>query len=116
MIIEYKGEIVTPAVADMREQLYRTKGMDCYLFHVTDTFIIDATVRGAIGRFINHCCAPSMYAKAIQVEGKNHLCFFARYNIKAGQELTYDYRFKEELAEHKLPCHCGAPNCRGYLN
>ena len=24
MIIEYKGEIVTPAVADMREQRYRS--------------------------------------------------------------------------------------------
>ncbi len=34
----------------------------------------------------------------------------------AAQELTYDYRFKEEAGEDKLPCGCGAPSCRGYLN
>lgn len=31
------------------------------------------------------------------------------------QELTYDYRFKEE-EESKVRCQCGAPNCKGYLN
>ena len=35
---------------------------------------------------------------------------------RAAQELTYDYRFKEEAGEDKMACGCGAPNCRGYLN
>ena len=35
---------------------------------------------------------------------------------RAVQELTYDYRFKEEAGEDKMACGCGAPNCRGYLN
>ena len=38
-------------------------------------------------------------------------------DIKAGQELTFDYRFKEEEdGEAKVPCMCGAPNCKGSLN
>ena len=40
----------------------------------------------------NHCCAPSMYTKVVEVEGESRLVFFARTDIKPGQELTYDYR------------------------
>ena len=64
----------------------------------------------------NHCCTPSMYTKVVEVDGQPHLIFFARQDIRIGQELTYDYRFKEEEGENKLVCHCGAPNCRGFMN
>lgn len=40
----------------------------------------------------NHCCAPSMYTKVVEAEGESRLVFFARTDIKPGQELTYDYR------------------------
>ena len=45
-----------------------------------------------------------------------HVAFFARHDIRIGQELTFDYRFKEEAADHKVECQCGAPNCKGTLN
>ena len=64
----------------------------------------------------NHCCAPSMYTKVLDIDGRPRLVFFARFDLRPGQELTYDYRFKEEEGENKLPCGCGAPNCRGTLN
>lgn len=57
-----------------------------------------------------------MYTKILHVDGEYHLCFFSRYEILPGQELTYDYRFKEEAAESKIACQCGAPNCRGFMN
>ena len=44
------------------------------------------------GMVQNHCCAPSMYTKVLEVEGESRLVFFARTDIKPGQELTYDYR------------------------
>ena len=31
-----------------------------------------------------------------------------------GEEITYDYKFPIE--DDKIPCLCGAPNCRGTLN
>ena len=35
----------------------------------------------------------------------------------AGEELTYDYKFKtEEGAPVRIPCKCGADSCRLYLN
>jgi SET domain-containing protein len=57
-----------------------------------------------------------MYTKVLELDGQPHLAFFARQDIRIGQELTYDYRFKEEEGDNKLPCQCGAPNCRGFLN
>ena len=57
-----------------------------------------------------------MYTKVLDIDGRPRLVFFARFDIRPGQELTYDYRFKEEEGENKLPCGCGAPNCRGTLN
>jgi SET domain-containing protein len=44
------------------------------------------------------------------------LVFMTRGAVQAGQELTYDYRFKEEAGDNKMHCRCGAPNCRGSLN
>lgn len=34
-----------------------------------------------------------MYTKVVEVEGESRLVFFARTDIKPGQELTYDYRY-----------------------
>ncbi len=50
------------------------------------------SVQAMFGTLQNHCCAPSMYTKVLEVEGESRLVFFARTDIKPGQELTYDYR------------------------
>lgn len=57
-----------------------------------------------------------MYTKVLDVDGEPRLVFFARTDIKPLQELTYDYRFKEEEGDAKMACNCGAPNCRGFMN
>lgn len=64
------------------------QGRDCYMFQVSDDCVIDNTTMGSPGRFTNHSCAPCMYSRVIELGGKLHLCFFARTDIKAGQELT----------------------------
>lgn len=38
------------------------------------------------------------------------------YRIVPGEELTYDYKFPIEDASAKIPCNCGAPQCRGTMN
>ncbi len=64
----------------------------------------------------NHCCAPSLYTRTLELDGAPHLVFFARSDLRAGQELTFDYRFKQEEGEARVRCQCGAPTCRGFLN
>lgn len=33
----------------------------------------------------NHCCAPSLYIKVLEVDGRGRLLFFARHDIAMGQ-------------------------------
>lgn len=63
------------------------------MFHVSGSTVIDNTRGGSYSRFTNHCCSPCLYAKPLELGGELHLCFFARCDIRAGQELTFDYRY-----------------------
>ncbi|SCV02829.1 LAME_0H05556g1_1 [Lachancea meyersii CBS 8951] len=118
MIIEYVGEMLRQPVAEMRERTYLKCGIgSSYLFRVDESTVIDATKKGGIARFINHCCEPSCTAKIIRVDGRKRIVIYALRDIAANEELTYDYKFERETDdEERLPCHCGAPSCKGYLN
>ena len=37
-------------------------------------------------------------------------------DVAAGEELTYDYKFKPDTPENEAPCDCGADRCRGIIN
>lgn len=61
MVIEYVGEMIRQQVAEEREKRYERCGIgSSYLFRVDDDTVIDATKKGNIARFINHCCSVSM--------------------------------------------------------
>ncbi|QLL32788.1 hypothetical protein HG536_0D03100 [Torulaspora globosa] len=118
MIIEYVGERIRQPVAEMRERRYIKKGIgSSYLFRVDENTVIDATKKGGIARFINHCCDPSCTAKIIKVGGMKRIVIYALRDIAANEELTYDYKFERETDdEERLPCLCGAASCKGFLN
>lgn len=59
MIIEYVGEEIRQKMADLREIRYNSKGIGCYMFKIDEDVIVDATEKGNIARFINHCCDVS---------------------------------------------------------
>ena len=78
-VIEYTGRPATPA-----EQKANTAK---YLFWTSDTTMINGNVRSNTARYINHACRPNC-----EVDLKNRRIYiFATRNIKAGEELTYDY-------------------------
>ena len=113
IVTQFKGETCRSTVADLREARYEEAGVDCYLLKQDDDTVVDCTFQGNFARFTNHSCNPNMYSKIVKVDQDNHIIFFARNDIKAGEELTYNYRFESE--DGKVPCYCGAHNCRGYL-
>ncbi|XP_078523664.1 histone-lysine N-methyltransferase SETD1B isoform X1 [Lissotriton helveticus] len=115
MVIEYVGQNIRQVIADMREKRYEDEGIgSSYMFRVDHDTIIDATKCGNFARFINHSCNPNCYAKIITVESQKKIVIYSKQQINVNEEITYDYKFPIE--DVKIPCLCGAENCRGTLN
>lgn len=112
LVIEYVGEVIRQQVAEEREKKYEKQGIgSSYLFRVDDDTVIDATKKGNIARFINHCCAPNCSAKIITVEKQKKIVIYSNRVIMPGEEITYDYKFPIEA--DKIPCLCGSKYCKG---
>jgi len=106
-VIEYVGDLIRKRVSDIRESQYEKSGIgSSYLFRLDDDYVVDATKRGGLARFINHSCEPNCYTKVITVDGQKKIYIYAKRHIYAGEELTYNYKFP--LEEKKIPCYCGS--------
>ncbi|KAG7364262.1 SET methyltransferase domain containing protein [Nitzschia inconspicua] len=118
MIVEYRGVVIGNAMAEKREKEYHEAklGSD-YMFRIDELSVCDATKQGNVARFINASCDPNCYTKIISLDGMKRIVIYAKRDIKAGEELCYDYKFAFEPDPTKrIPCHCGAQECRGFLN
>ena len=115
-LIEYAGERLTPAAADMRYPDVPGERHHTYLFAIDDDVVIDAAVNGNAARFINHSCAPN--CDAVIDDGR--IWIETIRDITPGEELAYDYAYVLEerhtpAAKRRYPCSCGAPECRGTI-
>ncbi|MBP9882033.1 MAG: SET domain-containing protein-lysine N-methyltransferase [Chitinophagales bacterium] len=79
------------------------------IVELTDTTALDASVNSNSLRYINHSCAPNAYIRVTTTRVE----FYTLRNIRKGEELTADYGITHH--EGKLPCRCGAKNCRGFI-
>jgi hypothetical protein len=113
-VIEYKGELVTTRECERRSKMYEEEGRDDYIFRVDREWFVDATMKGSMARFINHCCAPNCYTQIIKHKNQSKIIIYAKRDIQPGEELSYDYKFPYE--DDKIMCTCGASNCRGTMN
>lgn len=74
--------------------------------------VIDAYRMGNGMRFVNHSCEPNCRIEKWIVRGIPRMCLFANQNIKAGDEITFDYKFSLYSNSDGQNCLCGALNCR----
>ncbi|CAO3610444.1 unnamed protein product [Cunninghamella blakesleeana] len=114
-VIEYLGEVIRQQVANHREKEYEESGIgSSYLFRVDDDMVVDATMKGNLARFVNHCCTPNCNTKITKIDKKKRIIIYANRDIQPGEEITYNYKFP--LEDEKIPCTCGSKLCKGSLN
>jgi len=115
-IIEYKGKLITDKEADRRYSRMHANSPHTMLFSLDGGLVIDATRRGNSARWINHSCAPNC-----EIEEEGHRIFIdARRDIRAGEELSYDYNLQigekhTKKAKREHACFCKARRCRGTM-
>ena len=64
----------------------------------------------------NHSCAPNLQVEKWYVNRTPRLGLWAKRDIVAGEELSYNYSVKWYGDDQKAQrCHCGDANCTGYL-
>lgn len=103
-VIEYTGKHLDRAEA---ARIHPPK--DIYLAGMNSRVAIDGSNGRSGAQFINHSCNPNLTWRTV----RNHLLFFSRRKILAGEELTVNYRYPIKL--QSVPCKCGAARCRGTL-
>ena len=114
-IVEYTGERITKAEAERREQqrlarMRRGGDGSVYIFILNQRYDLDGRKRNNVARLINHSCSPNCRAETI----RGRIWIFARRDIPAGAELTFDYGYSyKECLDH--PCRCGAKGCVGFI-
>ncbi|KAK7884311.1 hypothetical protein WMY93_027434 [Mugilogobius chulae] len=116
MVIEYIGTVIRNEVANRREKIYESQNRGIYMFRINNEQVIDATLTGGPARYVNHSCAPNCVAEVVTFDKEDKIIIISSRKIPKGEELTYDYQFDFEDDQHKIPCHCGAWNCRKWMN
>ena len=103
VVLEYTGERISKEEGDRR---YEGRSFT-YLFGVGNgDIVIDGH---SMAMFINHSCKPNCEID----ETSGRIFIKTVRNLKAGEELTYDYWLYD--GDDDAPCYCGAKNCRGSM-
>ena len=116
IIIEYVGEIIDWKEALRRHPHDPKDPNHTFYFHMDESRVIDAKHGGNSSRWINHSCDGNCEAD----EEGGRVFIKALRDIKAGEELNYDYgliideRYTPKL-KAEYPCWCGAKSCRSTL-
>jgi len=106
IIAVWGGYIITQKEFD-RLAKKRFKNIDDYATKIADQFYMVSCKQGGLedDDFFNHSCNPNAGIKG-------NILMVAMRNIKAGEEVTYDYAMTDADFDYSFQCSCGSPNCR----
>ena len=102
------GEIISYKEAQKRVKMQPGNVLFMVEFDHED-IALDASVNSNELRHINHSCDPNTFMR----RAYRKVEFYTLRSVKKGEELTCDYG--ETHHDGKLPCQCGAKNCRGFI-
>lgn len=104
-VMEYTGERI-----NRKEVRRRANKKLIYFFTLDKYWTLDGAVGGSGAEYVNHSCEPNIQARVV----KGHILYFAKRNIRKGEELLVDYHFSKDV--ERIECGCGAATCRGTIN
>ena len=104
-VMEYLGEKISKA-----ESLRRCELENWFIFAIDDQWDLDGNFDWNPARLLNHSCAPNCDAEFID----GHIWIVARREIKAGEEITFNYGYDLDFYQEHL-CRCGSSECVGYI-
>lgn len=132
-VCEYIGEILTKDEAIRRSHFNDKKNQMNYIICLNETCsdgtskgyqtFIDPSLRGNIGRYLNHSCDPNCEIISVRTDGIiPKLGIFTKRNIKKFEELCFDYGCNTEEEQtnvvksiNRKMCYCQSFKCRKYL-
>lgn len=121
-VCEYAGEIINIIEAQRRSNLDNNNYIFVINEHFTNcitTTVIDATVIGNIGRYINHSCEPNCVIIPVRVNSLiPRLAIFAIKDIQCNEEITYHYGGDVSHSQNNLSdvkCLCKSLLCNKFL-
>jgi SET domain-containing protein len=108
-VMEYLGERIPKKEGNRRTDAQWKQGR-VYTFELSTRVDLDGSIRSNVARLANFSCDPN--CESVN-EQSRHIWIKALRDIRAGEEITYDYCFP--LMEPPPVCKCGAAACRGYI-
>lgn len=95
-VLEYAGDILDFDIAIKREEDREGQDVGGYMFffyYKEVKMAIDATEEdGRLGRLLNHSRKCNLKSDVVSLNNSPHLVFYAKRDIKPGEELLIDYR------------------------
>ena len=102
------GEFVGQKISAREARARVARGGRISICEINHRWSIDASASGSPTAFINHSCTPNVYARI----ARGRIFFYALRRIKAGEEITLDYRPSQHPGRR---CRCGSIYCRGVM-
>ncbi len=116
-LIEYRGKIMAWDDANAVHPHDPEQPNHTFIFDLNNGYVIDAWYGKCAAKWMNHSCVPNVVA---ELTDDNEVWLVAKRDIKAGEELFFDYgltieglsmeEFDEEAKNYE--CRCGHPDCR----
>lgn len=108
-ILQYKGDILEDGPdLDERYKKQISEGK-FYFFELDVKRTIDGSVIDNDAKYVNHSCNPNCKT----IIHNEEIWYVAKRDIRAGEELSVDYRY--EIINPIEKCRCNSRKCRGYI-
>ena len=125
-VCSYSGEVIGVEEARRRLAEQDACGKDNYILVLREHFsggltiltCVDPTRVGNVGRFLNHSCDEgNLELRVVRSSGcaLPRAAFYARRQLRAGEELTYAYGLPAPACPSRKRCFCGTATCLGAL-